>query len=142
MHGRLSLMLVLQKIGTSCKASSNIRDFPLDAHSVVLMCSVGKTAGGNAKCVRFAPAPWLLGNQTVPNVGNSADVLDVQNEPVTRVEQSDEWHTTHLKWSFCQHHSPASGLDYHDVLVVSSVCPIPASRHHAESHDPGPIHGH
>ena len=132
-------MLVLQKIGTSCKASSNICDFPLDAHSVVLMCSVGKTAGGNAKCVRFAPAPWLLGNQTVPNVGNSADVLDVQNEPVARVEQSDEWHTTHLKWSFCQHHSPASGLDYHDVLVVSD-CPIPASRSRSKERCRSPWH--
>jgi hypothetical protein len=42
----------------------------------------------------------------------------VENEPVQRVDQADEWHTTRLRWSFGQHHSPASGLDYHDVLVL------------------------
>ena len=108
--GALGLMLVLQKVVVSCKASADIRHFPLDTHKVHVFFSAGKSINGASIKIRYEPyGAGMLAPSYMPGDGDKT---------VDKIVQADEWHTTRLEWGFCQHSSPASGLDYHDAVVI------------------------
>eukprot|EP01052_Picozoa_sp_SAG31_P039084 SAG31_NODE_5346_length_2594_cov_6.626052_2_plen_321_part_00 len=106
-----------------CKSSADIRSFPLDSHTVVLFTSLGRTVRGNDGLVRFAPFAGSLTRNTIPELGSNPDVrVDAKRFPeeaaIDSVQQGDEWRTVRLEWGFGHHTSSASGVSYHDFVVM------------------------
>lgn len=116
--GSLGLMLVLQKVSISCKTSADIQHFPLDTHRVQLFFSLGKTTNGASVQVRYEPyGAGMLADGYMPGE---------EDKSVDKIAQADEWHTTRIDWGFAQHSSSASGLDYHDALVIMTRRRVPS----------------
>jgi hypothetical protein len=106
--GDLTFMLRITALTVSCKGYTDIRSFPLDSHAILVGLSLGQTIAGSDKFARIDPTN---GVSLLPSGYSKMD------EPITELEQEDEWHITKLEWCYAQHTSGASGATYHDAMV-------------------------
>jgi hypothetical protein len=119
--GELFLVTEITDEEVPCKYSTDLRDFPLDSHDVILACSLGASTLGSDKYAVFDPSPGqaLLG---APGPSNPRD-----RERLTQMSEqgSEEFAVTNIAWGYGQHGSGASGLVYHDIGVVLTRTRVP-----------------
>ena len=107
-EGKLFLAFHFVTEDLDCRASSNIEAFPLDSHQLLVGVTVGKTIEGCSEKVVWDPgcADGFFGG-----VNGEMDNKEVQQE-------DDEWQIHRVVWGFMEHGSRASGLSYHDAMVL------------------------